>query len=171
MLINRMSSFDLVYQFALIAVVELFYYCLNITCCFFLLYYELWYRLNVKVIVSNFNDTNREEEISVFLRCLDSYASLLKNNRRWRVLVENIAEADDILWKKRGWFQASSRKFTYAKFSEKLTFYLTCAYQEVKILVFRKEMWMVSSKNKFIVDNCEREINLTKKTSRWFPLY
>ena len=122
MLINRMSSFDLVYQFALIAVVELFYYCLNITCCFFLLYYELWYRLNVKVIVSNFIDTNREEDISVFLRCLDSYASLLKNNRRWRVLVENIAEADDILWKKRGWFQASSRKFTYAKFSEKLTF-------------------------------------------------
>ena len=97
MLINRMSSFDLVYQFALIAVVELFYYCLNILCCFFLLYYELWYHLNVKVIISNFNDTNREEDISVFLRCLDSYASLLKNNRRWRVLVENIAEADDIL--------------------------------------------------------------------------
>ena len=97
MLINGMSSFDLVYQFALIAAVELFYYCLNITCCFFLLYYELWSRLNVKVIVSNFSDTNSEEDISVFVRCLDSYASLLKNNRRWRVLVENIVEANNIL--------------------------------------------------------------------------
>lgn len=98
MLINRMSSFDLVYQFALIAVVELFYYCLNISSCFFLLYYENWARLNVTVIVSNYNDNNTDENISFFVRCLDSYASLLKNNRRWKVVVDNIAEADVVLF-------------------------------------------------------------------------
>jgi len=92
--INRMSSFDLVYQFALIGLVELLYYTLNIFSCFFLLYHGRWARLNMKVIVLNYDDEHPVVKMGIFYRLLDSYSSLLKRNKRLKQVVDQINEAE-----------------------------------------------------------------------------
>jgi len=97
MIINRMSSFDLVYQFALIAVVELLYYCLNIFSCFFLLYYEKWAQLNMTIIVSNYTDLTNEEDVSFVIKCFDSYAGLLRRNRRLKSVVDQLDAVDIVI--------------------------------------------------------------------------
>lgn len=93
-LINRMSSFDLVYQFALIGLVELLYYTLNIFSCFFLLYHGRWARLNMRVIVLNFDDEHPVIRMGILYRLLDSYSSLLKRNKRLKQVVDQINEAE-----------------------------------------------------------------------------
>lgn len=56
MVINRMSSFDLVYQMSLIGTIELVYYSLNIFNCIFLLYYQRWSELNITISVQNYKE-------------------------------------------------------------------------------------------------------------------
>lgn len=95
-LINRMSSFDVVYQFALIALFELFYYGLNIFSCFYLLYYQRWSQLNLIVRILN-HDKNqpRDYRLATFLYAgLENYAILLRKNRRLRLVVNAIEEVD-----------------------------------------------------------------------------
>eukprot|EP00111_Clytia_hemisphaerica_P006995 TCONS_00020286-protein len=98
MLINRMASYDLVYQFALIALFELFYYGLNIWSCFYLLFYTRWSALNLEVHVLNYNcdeDQTSYRKFSDFLISgLESYTSLLRKNRRLRMVVNSIEEHD-----------------------------------------------------------------------------
>jgi len=97
--INRMSSYDLLYQFALIAVFELFYYGLNICSCFFLLFYERWAILNLVVHVLS-NHPPRSPTVvargggsgGIVVSCLEKYASLLRKNRRLRLVVSSIEE-------------------------------------------------------------------------------
>lgn len=97
--INRLSSFDLVYQFALIGVVELVYYTLNIFSCFYLLYYERWARLNIEVLILNYNDDVVENgKIGILLACFNRYAALLRRNKRLEQVVEQIDEADGEAW-------------------------------------------------------------------------
>lgn len=91
--INRMNSFDLVYQFALIGVIELVYYSLNIFNCFFLLYYENWSRVNIDISILNY-DEDTDEDLSWFLRGLENYASLLRKNKRLRDVVEAIDQGE-----------------------------------------------------------------------------
>jgi len=93
-IINRMSSFDLVYQFALIGLIEFLYYTLNIFSCFFLLYYGRWARLNMKVIVLNYNDEHPIVPMGILYRGLDSYSSLLQRNKRLKQVVDQINEAE-----------------------------------------------------------------------------
>lgn len=93
-IINRMSSYDLVYQFALIGLVEFLYYTLNIFSCFFLLYYWRWSRLNIKVVVLNFDDEHPTQQINIIFRCLENYSLLLRRNKRLKQVVDQINEAE-----------------------------------------------------------------------------
>ncbi|XP_002156095.1 E3 ubiquitin-protein ligase MARCHF11 [Hydra vulgaris] len=93
MIINRMSSFDLVYQFGLIGLVELIYYTLNVACCFFLLYYESWVQLNIKMVVLNYKDPLKEN-ISLWLKILEWYASIIRKNKRLKNVVDLIRTED-----------------------------------------------------------------------------
>lgn len=98
--INRMSSFDLVYQFALIGIVELLYYSLNIFSCFFLLYYQRWSRLNLEVHVLDYNaerfdgETAGADDSGIVIAALESYASFLKKNRRLQLVITHIEEKE-----------------------------------------------------------------------------
>lgn len=89
-----MASYDLLYQFALIALFELFYYGLNIWNCFYLLTYERWSQLNVKVHVLNFasEETVHKNFCGYVVSALENYRGLLKKNRRLRMVVNSIEE-------------------------------------------------------------------------------
>lgn len=91
--INRMSSYDLVYQFALIGLVEFLYYTLNIFSCFFLLYHDRWAKLNMKVIVLNYDDADPTWH-GYFFWALDKYSALLKRNKRLKLVVDQINAAE-----------------------------------------------------------------------------
>lgn len=93
-MINRMASYDLVYQFALIFLFELFYYGLNIWSCFYLLAYERWASLNLEVRILNFSSDEvvRRDLFSMVVSGLESYKSLLKKNRRLRMVINSIEE-------------------------------------------------------------------------------
>ena len=94
MVINRMSSIDLVYQFALIGLIELFYYSLNIFSCFFLLYYEKWAGLNMVINVLNYHDETAGKQIGIIIKCLENYAALLRRNKRLKAVIDQIYEED-----------------------------------------------------------------------------
>lgn len=93
-MINRMASYDLVYQFALIALFELFYYGLNIWNCFYLLTYERWAQLNMKVHVLNFASAEivNKNFFGYVISALENYRVLLKKNRRLQMVVNSIEE-------------------------------------------------------------------------------
>ena len=94
MIINRMSSYDLVYQFGLIGLVEFIYYTLNVGCCFFLLCYESWVQLNITRVVMNYNDEPLKENIPFWLIMLEWYASIIRKNKRLKDVVDLIRAED-----------------------------------------------------------------------------